>query len=87
MVKELEKAHITFSKEQMTMKQFFNKEKLLSKEDVKQQARLLLIRYSKRSNAFCVFHIPSDNQNLIQRNIIECLCQVLFIHIYQVYNH
>lgn len=35
MVKELEKAHITFSKEQMTMKRFFNKEKLLSKVDVK----------------------------------------------------
>lgn len=28
MVKEPEKAHITFSKEQMTMKRFFNKEKL-----------------------------------------------------------
>lgn len=34
MVKELEKAHITFSKEQMAMKRFFNKEKL-SKVDVK----------------------------------------------------
>lgn len=28
MVKELEKAHIAFSKEKMTMKRFFNKEKL-----------------------------------------------------------
>lgn len=36
MVKELEKAHITFSKEQMTMKRFFNIEKL----DVKRQAWL-----------------------------------------------
>lgn len=60
MVKELEKAHITFSKEQMTMKRFFNKEKL-STVDVKRQAWLLLIRYSKRSNAFCLFHIPSEN--------------------------
>lgn len=39
MVKELEKAHIAFSKEQMTMKRFFNKEKL-SKVDVKWQAWL-----------------------------------------------
>lgn len=39
MVKELEKAHITFSKEQMTMKRFFNKEKL-SKVVVKRQAWL-----------------------------------------------
>lgn len=86
MVKELEKAHITFSKEQMTMKRFLCKEKL-SKVHVKRQAWLLLIRHSKRANSFCLFHIPSENQNLIQRNIIVCLCQVLFIHIYQVYNH
>lgn len=48
---------------------------------------ILLIRYSKRSNAFCLFHIPSENQKLIQQNIIVWLCQVLFIHIYQVYDH